>query len=277
MTLEQILGDLFFRNEEPLRLLRKHGLDLVLSNSIQLIKLEIDKPKIDFTKFGLLASNILISVNSKLKNITDPIEKGYLELILKDVTEYLINKVVQKSYKPERLIQEISHSLKIASSINNYSYEALIRLLKIENPNIGFNPQSNNVNGTFHYEWKGYPHDLDELVDALKYEGWIPSVKEFKKLFKNHEGNLKIQFARDKINELLALFDELKARKLIKPKGGRGHFHALSIYLVDLENSILFERPPKIVKMIAKRNNNYWQNIIKTAKELVVTYKVKAP
>jgi hypothetical protein len=273
MSIQEIMTELFYNNEKPLELLRKHDLEELFDRSIQVIKAEIQKKPIDFGKFRDIASNVLVTVNSKLREISDPLEKGYLELILKEIADYLLSKVTTSFTDSGRLISEIRSALETTSSLKGYDFEALVALLRL---NSSSKYLSSRLSGTFYYEWKGKQSDLSDLIETLKSSGWITSVKNFRKLFVAHgDPSLNIEFSRTKRNDLIALFDVLKAQGLITPKGCKGHFYPLKRYLVDLEGKRLFETDPKTLKMLAKRNQKKWEGIVKNVKSLVDGYMLR--
>ncbi|MBT1697141.1 hypothetical protein KK083_09665 [Fulvivirgaceae bacterium PWU4] len=274
LTIEGIMSKLFYNDEKPIQLLRKHNLEELFNNSIQVIKLEVEKRPIDFGKFRDIASSVLVSVNSKLREITDPYEKGYLELILKEVADYLLSKITSAAGNSGKLIIEIISALETTSLLNGYNFEALIALLQLNRK--GSKYLASRLDGSFYYQWNGNDNDLNELIQTLKAEGWIANTRDFKKLFTNHgDQNLRIAFSPGKIYELLALFDELKSNGLITPRGCKGHFYPLRRYLVDLENNFLFENDPKTAKMIAKRNRSKWEKMTNTAKSWISGFKVQ--
>jgi len=276
MSLKEILQEHFYDCERPLALLKKHNLEELFENSVQVIRIEIQKEPIDFAKFRVIASNVLVAVNTKLRDINDSYEKGYLENIAREVAVHLLSKISMSAGNAARLMGEIKSGLETTSSLNGYNFEALIALLKLNNESSRVT--GSRLNGPFYYEWKGSPNDLDDLVQNLKSAGWISSVKQFRKLFTNHRGEtLQIPFNPERLHDVLALFDVLKAKKLITPKGSKGHFHSLRCYLVDFENKVLIKEDPKTIKMIAKRDTENWEKLIINATRKVAGYKVAQP
>ena len=136
-------------------------------------------------------------------------------------------------------------------------------------------PTIQKSNGIYHYEWLGKLHHLDELSNNLKHEKTILSVKDFKKLFEKHDNPLlKVQFEKQSLHFLLALFDELRNRKLLLPKGNKGHFHPLKAYGVDFENNILIKKSPKTIKFTAKKNAEKWEKHVNKAKSWTGGFKL---
>lgn len=272
MSLAEILKELFYDDEMPLTLLKKHHLEDTFEKSIDLIKIEIEKKPVDFGKFRDIASNVLVSVNTKLREITEPIEKRYVELLLKEVAVCLLSKIT-KTTNSERLLAEIYSALETTSSIKGYNFEALVALLKLNQKGSKF--MTSRLSGTFYYDWNASDSDLTDMIQSLKSHGWITTVKDFRSLFTNHGNeNLQIQFESTKISDLIALFEVLKSKKLITPRGCKGHFYPLKRYLVNLEKELLIKNDPKVLKMMAKRNKDNWEKMIKNASLLVLDYKI---
>ena len=61
-------------------------------------------------------------------------------------------------------------------------------------------------------------------------------------------------FANDVVHFLVVLFDELKRRKLIVPKGCNGHFHPLRVYGIDFNGNFLITTEPKLIKAALKKD-----------------------
>jgi hypothetical protein len=273
MNFEHILQELFHDPERPLALLRKHKLELLFINSIELISDEIKQRTIDFSKVRDIACNILITVNTRLRDIQDENERGRLEQIAKEVAEYLLMNLLSSSKSSSRILAEITSGLAITSKLNGYNFEALVALLKLSRKSSLFKLP---LRGGYSYSWKGNENDLDDLLRNMKDAGWITSVKAFKTIFTDHNSEvLNIAFAKEKRTDLLALFDVLKVKGLISPKGGKGHFHPLRVHLVDLENNFLFDSDPKTIKHIAKRNKQNWARMGKNAELWVTNFSIQ--
>lgn len=272
MSIDQILEELFADKATPISLLKKYNLYDVLNNGISLIKNTTDNHPVDAYKFREISASILVSVNSRLGGVADSAEKQHLELLISEVVQYLLRKVIERIGQPNVLITYLKESLQTASSINGYNFEALRNLLKLNHYETTV-PIRKPV-GIFYYDWLGKDYDLADLADNLKADQSVSSVKDFKRLFKNHnDHSLKVQFSRPNLPFLLALFDELKFRKLIFPKGNKGHFHALRTYGVDFENKLLIDREPKTIKYIAQKNPEKWQQYVDKAKSWTDSYK----
>jgi hypothetical protein len=275
MNIETILKDLYSEIEMPLQILRKYELETVLNNSIREIKKQLNESPSNFSAFRDIASSILVSINGILRHIEDPLEKSYLEILLKDIAVYLLENAESNVSNPEKFVAEIISSLQTASSIHGYNFEALVALLKLNKAG-HLKLIFQNSGKQYHYEWMGSKADLDELLATMLSEQWINSIKDFRKIFSDHRvDNLGIKFSRLKLKELIVLFDLLKEKDLIRPKGGKGHFHPLKVHLVDLEKDILFTRDPKVVKMIAKRNEEKWASAVKIIEKWLEGFKQK--
>src|SRR5690349_21460383 len=128
MSIEQILKQRFIDNDQPILLLRTHNLEGFFNNCIRIVKEEIEKQPIDFVKFREIASSVLISVNSTLQQIKDPKEKGYLEVIVAEVADYLLTRIIKPNRISPQLINEIIAALQTTSELKGYNFEALVAL-----------------------------------------------------------------------------------------------------------------------------------------------------
>lgn len=265
MYLDLLLDEVFQDKETPLALLRKYDLVSVLEKTIQSIGKELSHSPIAITRLVGLAPSVLFLINNQLAKITDQKDKGELELLMADVTNHLIKKLMDKCNQPATALKEIKSSLETASDINAFNFGALLHLLKYDNLELTYKEDE-----TYWYDWMGKLHELDELADKLRKQGIIKSVKDFKQLFKAHgNSKLKVQFSKDSPPFLIALFDELKIKGIIIPRGGTGHFHPLKIYGVTFENKVLIKNEPKAIKRNAKRKPEKWERIENNAKDLI--------
>src|SRR4051812_14775176 len=142
MSIEQIMKELFYNDEKPIQLLRKYNLEEIFDRSIQIIKDEVERRPIDFSKFRDIASSVLVSVNSKLREVHDVYEKAYFEQILKEVCNYLLLQITNVGVDSTKLMAEILSGMETASALNGYNFEALIALLQLNRKssrNLAFN------------------------------------------------------------------------------------------------------------------------------------------
>lgn len=276
MTLEEILAEHYYDYEVPLNLLSQYKLEEVLKNSIELARKELEGTSVDFHRFGTIAASLLISVNAILKGISNPVEKCYLEVVISEIANHLLIKIMARSKSPERLISQVKFALESTSKINGYDFNALATLLKLNQEKLILrNNSMANEKSIFYYRWNGRPAELNEMITSLKSNSWILSSRDFHKLFTNHNDfELRVKCSSEKAVDLLALFDVLKDAHLIAPKGGKGHFHPLKLYLVDLENNFLYKYHPKTIKNRAKRKKAEWDTKVKNAQKLISGFKV---
>ena len=95
-----------------------------------------------------------------------------------------------------------------------------------------------------YYQWLGYDYELNDLIYTLKDKGILIRVKGFRYLFRPIKTSFHFYALRERIDELVIIFDILKEKGLIRPKIVSGHFTPLARYGVDNEGSILFQIPP---------------------------------
>jgi hypothetical protein len=265
MYLDSLLAEVFQDKETPLILLRKYELDGLLEKAVHSIDGILSNPPVSVTSLVGLAPSVLVLINSRLSRVTDAKDKGELELLMAEVSAHLLKKLLAKSKQPATALREIKNSLETASSLHEFKFEALLNLLNFDNLEASFKEDE-----TYWYEWTGKPHELDELAERLRRQGVIKSVKSFKELFKNHgDSTLQVHFAKERLSFVIALFDELRSKGLIVPRGGTGHFHPLKVYGVDLENKVLIKNEPKSIKKNAKKKPEIWEKAENWAKDLV--------
>ena len=265
MYLDDLLEEVFQDKETPNAILRKYDLVDVLEKTIQSISKELNHSAISITRLVGLAPSVLFLINNRLAKITNQEDKKELEFLMAEVTNHLIKKLLAKCDQPATALKEIKVALETASDINAFNFGALLQILKYDNLEVTYKEDE-----TYWYDWCGKLHELDGLAEKLRRHGLIKSVKDFKELFKAHgNAKLKVQFSKDSVPFLIALFDELKIKGLIIPRGGTGHFHPLKIYGMTFENKVLIKGEPKSIKRNTKRKPEKWERIENKAKDLV--------
>lgn len=255
MYLNNLLGEIYPDKEAPIELLKKYDLEGLLEKSILKINAVLERPPVSPISLIPLAPSILLAVNIRLKFISDPNHKILLEILIADVASYLIEQMVKKSDRPATALKELKISLENASDLEGYNFQSLLSLLRYDYLETTYSKDKPIAIETFGYDWKGKPHDLDLIAKKLYKQNSIKSIREFRELFSNHNNPaLRVMFSKDSLPFLFILFDELKRKKLIIPKGCNGHFHPLRVYGMDFEKKILIASEPKLIKAGLKRD-----------------------
>jgi hypothetical protein len=238
--LEKKIRNAYGNAEELITLVRKVGLEKILSNTLTQIEATI-KTK-DYDKLASLSGTILTGVNSKLSMVSNQAEKQKIEYLLADIFEkYLIT--IGDQPNGSETLQQVDENLKSTCKIAGYNYSTLSSLFNVKK-HLVLLPQS-RINKGLYYEWVSREKkELKELVRDIADRKWIYSAKEFIRLFSIVEGNLQIRCYPDKKGELLIFFQVLKDNGLIKPKGSgsSGHFAPIVQYARDNEKNILFQK-----------------------------------
>ena len=265
MYLHNLLEEVFQDRDTALALLKKYDLIEALEKAIDAIKKVLEKPPVSVASLVGLAPSVLFAINSRMGSVNDPIDKLNLEILVSDVAHHLIKKLIDECKQPATALREIKNALRSAADFGIYNFDALLTLLKYD-----VLEKMYSKDETYWYDWNGKLHELDELSDKLKKLKVIKSVKDFKKLFEPHNNSeLRVEFSSDSAPFLISLFDELKSKGLIVPRGGTGHFHPLRVYGIDPKGEFLMEKEPRFIKKNAKRHLKKWEKIENKAKELV--------
>ncbi len=272
MYFHNLLEDVFQDRDKALALLKKYDLESALEKAVDQINDVLSKPPVSVLSLVRLAPIILFAVNSRMASITDPVDKLNLEMMVSDVAHHLIKRMLKECRQPKTALQEIKASLRTAADFGRYNFDALLGLLQYD-----VLEKLYLKDETYWYEWNGLIHELDILADGLKSLRVIKSVKDFKRLFDRHDNaQLHVQFSDNCAPFLIAVFDELKNKKLITARGGTGHFHPLSSYGYNSKDEFLMKTEPRFIKKNAKRNPEKWKKLENKAKELVEPLKAPA-
>jgi hypothetical protein len=275
--LSNILRELYLNDiEVPLSLLKQYSLERVLENVSQEVYSFKQPPST--LKVAMLAGNLLMDVNPKLQKISALRDKMYIELLIKEIGNKLVHRLIGLSGKPSEVVSHIRYGLESACQTGNYRFNALLAILQFDELEKTYGKVAPPSDTIYYYEWNKQRGLIDILTQELKDHGIISSAKDFRKLFEpSIEPDLRVVIDKKQLPLLIAIIDELKESMTITPRGGKGHFHPISTRAVDLEGQTLFKSSPKNVKSIAKKNKQKWKETVEKAKSILNRAKVYSP
>lgn len=248
LTLNKIIEDIFFNDTQiAIDKLREYNL-------YDIIEKHINSINADLNNFNTVATSLISSVNSILRNVSNLEDKAYLEYLISDIANFIIKKFFSEGTINHNEIASLDEQIKTICNLYDYNYvdfQKLIPLKKISEY-ITINQSRKENNKPVYYEWNTKINLLDELAKNLKSEQIIYSVKDFKKLFSSKP--IEVVFNKEKVNFIIILFDELYNFGFIKPKVKKGHFIALKHYSIDQDKISLFEKEIKHLNYSIKKN-----------------------
>lgn len=253
------------KKEQVFALLSKYELDKFINTfHSKIVSLQKEDLTSEKKILSSLSSSFLTRINSTLENLTSIDEKEELEYILSEISNEFIFLIIQKEgISNSQILTEIKESIVTTCEANNWNVEALMKLTKIDILHAisvkSASPLTNtttndkkNKSPVYYYKW--LKSDLNELSYNLKDQKTIKSAAEFKKLFENHKGDIKVRVNKNQLEFIIILFDELKRNQFIKVCGTRGHFFPLTNYCVDFDKKELIKKPPKRIKELVCRD-----------------------
>lgn len=248
LKVDKIIEDIFLNDtQQAINKLKEYHLYDIIEKHINSINPTLDN-------FNTIATSLLSSINSTLKNVNNPDDKIHLEYLISEIANNIIKKFFSEGYIDNNEIIQLDNQIKTVCYLNGYNYadfQKLVPLQKIsEYLNISKSKSGNEKNA--YYSWIGKEHILDELAKNLKSENIIYSVKDFKKLFSSQP--VKVVFNKKQIDFIIVFFDELYSLKYIKPKIKKGHFLALKEHGIDQDQKLLFEKNVKHLNYAIKNN-----------------------
>jgi len=209
---------------------------------------------------GEMASSLLTRINVALSTIKNKKVKEDLKYILSEVNSKLIAFIISQSKEsPMEIIGKIKTSTQTTIEINGWDRNDFKKYLPVDQMAYLSNAiqQRDAISKPVFYDWNCRPHELDELAKNLKSSVKV-SVKEFKKLFCKPKETFNVKVQREELDFIMVLFDYLKERRFITPRGKQGHFLPLKIYLVDLDGKVLITEETKTLKFTIKKNRKKW-------------------
>ena len=253
--------------EELASLLSKFQLYPLILQAITIIERKIavnalaDVPK--------LVGVIFYDINTAFLKIEDRSNKKRIEYLLTDLLEAYLE-CIFKHNNSLAVIQDIAEHIRIVCEYLGYDFQKLSISIYFEKYTV-LSP-SVSSGKCLYYEWLGETEALDDIAKDLYDQKYIYSVKEFKRMFKPIKGDLKVRFNREKLDEVIILFQSLKELALIKSRGknNSGHFAPFIAYAVDNENLVFIknainkehERIKKNSELYIKRKNNIKKAIL---------------
>lgn len=268
------------KKEQVFILLSKYELDKFITTfHSKIISLQKEDLTGEKKILSSLASSFLTRINSILENLTSIEEKEELEYILSEISNEFIFQIIQKEgISNHQVLTEIKDSIVTTCEANNWNVEALMKLTKIDvlhalavksSPTLEVADKKQDKTNIYYYLWLKSSDELDEFCYNLKDQKIIKSVSEFKKLFTNHTGDIKVRMEGDQLEFIIILFDQLKENEYIKVYGTRGHFFPLTNYCVDFNKKELIKKPPKRIKELIRRDHVKHQQLLTNVKKLI--------
>ena len=237
-TLLKKLNQKYQNAEELAALLSKFQLYALILQAITIIERKIavnalaDVPKV--------VGVIFYDINTAFLKIEDRSNKKRIEYLLTDLLEAYLD-CIFKHNNSMVVIQDIAEHIGITCEYLGYDFQKLSISIYFEKYAV-LSP-SVSSGKCLYYEWLGETEALDDIAKDLYDQKYIYSVKEFKRMFKPIKGDLKVRFNREKLDEVIILFQSLKELELIKSRGknNSGHFAPFIAYAVDNENLVFIK------------------------------------
>lgn len=281
MQLNDLLKDIYQDEEIPVQLLVKYGLESVLDTIVQKVTNILQTLPVPNGRIVSLAPMAAVLINSSLREVPTGNDKDKLVYLAAEVSNHLFRKLIESSEQPVAAIRDIRKSLEDACELNKYNLDDLLEKIRFNEIETQYSKSiaislpffNKKKKGIYWYDWIGKRNLLNKLSHKLQRQGYIFSVREFKKLFKQHgDPELRVRFKIGCAPFMIALFEELKIAEFIIPKGSRpnAYFHALHTYGVDFAGEKWMKSEPKSTKTIAKRNKENWIKIENSAKAIVL-------
>lgn len=253
---ERLLDEKFVDADRIIPVIRKHDFENFLHKSLSSFLNLIEAGELD--EVPNQVGGVLVHINQKFRNISD---KNEVEL-LENVIAHLFQELISRLYESEvgkTCVTTCSKALKTACEMHDYNYDELSRLL-----NLG--PGAVRIRylkprKSYYYTWvecAAALNELDELSKDLKDKKIIGGVTNFKRIFKKIEQEHTFDAHENKAEHLVILFDILKRKKIVKARGGSGHFAPLVQCAVDNGKKIFENNPPnKVHERIKRRKDDY--------------------
>lgn len=271
MLLKSIVKEIFVdQHDHILKFLTRYDLVEILNKLVDNVDEQIKDKIISSISISSISTSFLTNINARLSEIKNPEDKKELEYLLSDISIHLMKKMLNHSnLSPDEFLLGVEEALQTTCKLYGWDFNTLSRILRLElttavaNKSVEVksekNPES-NVQSYF-YLWNVKLEKLDDLAADLKSENCIKNVRNFKMLFRPHKRPIKVSINRDSLSLIIVIFDILKRKGLITPKGNKGHFMPIKTHCVDFEGKKLIEKQPKQYLASIKRNPDKYKKL----------------
>lgn len=263
-SIESILNDVFFDGtEKAISDLKQYELFDITQKQIDYFNESIQNKKV--SNLDLIYTLFAQQINSKLININDSEVKERLKYLLSEIGNFLIDKLITENLVFKDDLIGLEEALKDAYNLLGYDFQDLKKRTQFSRIASMIENQKKNI--TVYYEWMKYKILFEDILQNLKSENIIKSIKDFRKLFTPNPVSVNIN--SDFSEFIIVLFDTLHEKKIIKSRGRKGHFTPLKNYSIDFDNNILFKKEMKHVKDAIKKNPLKHEQLKKKAEKWI--------
>jgi hypothetical protein len=269
-------------NQEIRSLFEKYNIFDCLSKTTEHLKVQIQRAitsdsKAPVTAIATSSSNLLVSVNTRLTEISDLQEKRKIQVTVGQIGIRLLLSIVKLF--PDQAVEifdQVKQTLQHTSSLFNYDYndieslmsfkefEDLIQTLtgvKQASEIIKIEPSKEKV-----LLWTQRVN-IGVLTSELKKRNWIKSQNEFAKLFEKPDKSLKVRWDMNYKYELAHLLLELKDGDFIRPR--KGFFLIIERHIVDFDGTITPKNSLKKISSKITTDPEKYAEITKTVDEII--------
>ena len=280
--LNELISEVFVdKRFEIITALKKYQLDESFCQILTSIeKADNLKYLSDDAYVSSLSSSFLTNINSIIGKIKVPEKKEYIQYTVGELSKQILVRLIQNSNSSSmQVLNHIFAGLEVACKLNDWNYDKLKKVVSFDLLHI-IAAKGSSVDLTkphiYYYEWNGSEDDLLDLAYSLKDKKSIKSTNEFLKLFKKHKGNITVRIRASDLDFVIILFDELKIKKIITPKGIRAkHFTPLKAYAVDFEKELLIKGESKHLKYGIVKNDQKYAKLKESVRKWISSYKKK--
>jgi hypothetical protein len=202
-----------------------------------------ENPSAPLSAIGSLSSSTLTSINSKVSQIVEPVEKRRVQIAVSQLALRLLLAILKQFPDEAReIIRTVTTSLEDTSDVMGYDFKDIQQLMMLNDmmglvDSISGKRQASEIflktSQTLPFlQWTGIA-PLDLLTHELHYRKWIKSRKEFEGLFENQDPNFRLRWDFDRKAHLAYLLFKLKEERLITQNGGKGYFSIVEKHVVD--------------------------------------------
>lgn len=286
--LKDIIDEHFLSSDkkELVSLFNKHGIFDIITKTTGQLKTQLQRAiEIDngvpITLITTTSSNFLVSVNSQIVKILDPIEKRQIQESIAQIGLRMLLYIIKLfPVDAKNIFEEVKQSLQMTSEMFDYNFSDILNLMKLEE----FTNLAETLTG------KKYADELHEiekteiaaliwtnrapigfLTTELKRRKWIKTQSEFSKLFSNADIRLQVHWDMKFKYELACLLYVLAKGDFIRPR--KGVFSIPEKFIVDFSGTKLKANSLKKISSKITTNPTKYADTIEKIEQIIKTIK----
>lgn len=214
---------------------------------------------------GHIASNLLIMLNTRIRQEKDLNKIKELENTLSDIAIALLTELFNHLRQPRAASIQIKAALKDTCEMFNYDYSQLLRFLKLDT-NLSYHNSMQRAERVAappripSYIWNGKPADKKSFIHIFSERKLFLKKSGLALLFEKPDEPLNLAYNPAQTNLTLQFFSNLKGRSIITHTGCNGFYKVLGYHIQDFEKVFLQNKTAGVRLNTLRQSKAQWND-----------------